>query len=63
MLIILKKLTKIISLNNIKSVVVVRMEVPCCGGIECATINALKVSNKFISWQVYTISRDGRIIN
>jgi hypothetical protein len=57
-----EKLTEIISKNNIKSVAVVRMEVPCCGGIEHAVINALKNSGKFIPWQVVTISTDGEII-
>ena len=38
------------------------MEVPCCGGIERASVNALKESGKFIPWQIYTISTDGRIL-
>ena len=58
-----EKLTAIIANNNIKSVTVVRMEVPCCGGIENAVKNALKASGKFIPWQVVTISTDGRIID
>lgn len=58
-----QKLTNIIAGNNIKSVTVVRMEVPCCGGIENATINALKASGKFIPWQVVTISADGVILD
>lgn len=57
-----EKLTAIIKNNNIKSVTVVRMEVPCCGGIEHATIRALKDSGKFIPWQVVTITTDGKII-
>jgi len=56
------KLTEIISGNNIKSVTVVRMEVPCCGGIENAVKRALQVSQKFIPWRVVTISTDGRIL-
>lgn len=56
------KLTAIISNNNIKSVTVARMEVPCCGGIENATKNALKSSGKFIPWQIVTLSTDGKII-
>ena len=56
------KLTAIISENNIKSVTVVRMEVPCCGGIENVTINALKNSGKMIPWQVVTISTDGEVL-
>lgn len=57
-----QKLTSIIASNNIKSVTVVRMEVPCCGGIENAVKNALQASGKFIPWQVVTISTDGRIL-
>ena len=56
-----EKLTQIIANNNIKSVKVVRMEVPCCGGIENAVKRALQASGKFIPWQVVTISTDGRI--
>ena len=56
------KLTEIIANNNIKSVTVVRMEVPCCGGIENATKRALQNSGKFIPWQVVTISTNGEII-
>lgn len=55
-----EKLTAIISNNNIKSVTIVRMEVPCCGGIENAAKNAIQYSGKFIPWQVVTISTDGR---
>ena len=58
-----QKLTQIITDNNIKSVTVVRMEVPCCGGIENAVKNALQLSGKFLPWQVVTISTDGRIID
>lgn len=58
-----EKLTQIVSKNNIKSVTVVRMEVPCCGGIENATKTALKMSGKFLPWQVKTISTDGRILD
>ena len=57
-----QKLTQIIANNNIKSVKVVRMEVPCCGGIENAVKRALMASGKFIPWQVVTISTDGRIV-
>jgi ferredoxin len=56
------KLTEIISNNEIKSVTVVRMEVPCCGGIENAVKRALQTSGKFIPWQVVTISTDGSIL-
>ena len=54
------KLTQIIANNDIKSVTIVRMEVPCCGGIENAAKRALMASGKFIPWQVVTISTDGR---
>ena len=57
-----EKLTAIIRDNNIKSVTIVRMEVPCCGGLQRAAENALKASGKFIPWQVVTISTDGRIL-
>lgn len=58
-----EKLTQIIAENDIKSVTVVRMEVPCCGGIQRAVENALKNSGKFMPWQVVTIARDGKILN
>jgi len=55
------KLTESIARNNIRSVTIVRMEVPCCGGIENAAKRALMASGKFIPWQVVTITTDGRI--
>lgn len=58
-----EKLTEIIRNNEVKSVTVVRMEVPCCGGIEHAVKTALQNSGKFIPWQVVTISTDGRILD
>ena len=58
-----EKLTEIIKNNDIQSVTIVRMEVPCCGGLEYAAKEALKNSGKFISWQVVTISTDGRILD
>jgi len=58
-----EKLTAIIANNNIKSVTIVRMEVPCCGGIEQAAKRALQASGKFIPWRVVTISTDGRILD
>ena len=58
-----EKLAEIISNNDIKSVTIVRMEVPCCGGLQRAAENALRMSGKFIPWQVVTISRDGRILD
>lgn len=57
-----EKLTAILKHNNIKSVTVVRMEVPCCGGLERAAITALKNSDKMIPWQIVTISTDGQIL-
>lgn len=58
-----EKLTQIIRENNIQSVTVVRMEVPCCGGLERAAKVALQNSGKFIPWQVITISIDGNILS
>ena len=56
-----EKLTEIIRNNNIKNVTLVKMEVPCCSGLEQALIRALKDSGKVIPWQVITISVDGEI--
>ncbi len=58
-----QKLTEIIANNNIKSLTIVRMEVPCCGGIQRATETALKNSGKFIPWQVTTIATNGKILD
>lgn len=58
-----EKLTAIIRDNDIRSVTIVRMEVPCCGGLQAAAQNALQASGKFIPWQVVTLSRDGRILD
>ena len=58
-----EKLTQIIASNKIKSLTIVRMEVPCCGGIEFAAVNALRWSGKFIPWNVVTITTDGSILN
>ena len=57
-----EKLTEILKINDIKSVTVVRMEVPCCGGIVAAVTEALKNSGKMIPWQVYTITTDGKVL-
>ena len=57
------KLTEILANNDIKSVTVVRMEVPCCGGIEYAVKTALQRSGKMIPWQVVTLSTDGEILD
>lgn len=58
-----EKLTEILKCNDIHSVTVVRMEVPCCGGIENAVKKALQASGKFLPWNVVTISTDGRILD
>ncbi len=58
-----EKLMAILRENDVRSVTVVRMEVPCCGGLQRAAETALKNSGKFIPWQVVTISRDGRILD
>ena len=58
-----EKLTQILENNDIKSVTILRMEVPCCGGLEMAAKKALKESGKFIPWQVVTISIDGKILD
>ena len=57
-----EKLTQIIAGNDIQSVTILRMEVPCCGGLEHAAKQALQNSGKFIPWQVVTFSIDGRIM-
>ena len=57
-----EKLTQIIRQNDIKSLTIVRMEVPCCGGIQRAATTALQNSGKFIPWQVVTIATDGRVV-
>ncbi len=57
-----QKLTEIIANNNIKSLTIVRMQVPCCGGIQRAAETALKNSGKFIPWQVTTIATNGKIV-
>ena len=56
------KLTAMLKNNNIKSVCVVRMEVPCCGGLEKATIMALKNCGKLIPWEIVTLSTNGEIL-
>ena len=58
-----EKLTEILRRNDIREVTVVRMEVPCCGGLEQAAKRALQASGKFLPWQVVTISTDGRILD
>ena len=58
-----EKLTSIIRNNNIAGVTVVRMEVPCCGGLEMAAKKALQNSGKFIPWQIVTVGIDGNILD
>ena len=58
-----EKLTQILRENEVKSLTVVRMEVPCCGGLEHAAVTALKNSGKFLPWQVVTVSIDGQILD
>ncbi len=58
-----EKLTEILRQNHIKSVTVIRMEVPCCGGIEQAVKQALQASQSFIPWQVVTLATDGTILD
>ena len=58
-----EKLTAVLQENDIKELVIVRMEVPCCGGLERAATNALKASGKFIPWRVVTVAIDGHIID
>ena len=57
-----EKLTEIIQNNNIQSVTIVRMEVPCCGGLKMAATKALQNSGKFVPWHVVTISINGKIM-
>lgn len=58
-----EKLTEILRRNELRSVTIVRMEVPCCGGLEQAVKTALQNSGKMIPWQVRVISTDGRILS
>ena len=58
-----EKLTEIIKNNDIRSVTILSMEVPCCGGLEMAVKKALQNSGKFLPWQVVTISTEGQILD
>lgn len=58
-----EKLREIIKNNDIRSVTILRMEVPCCGGLEMAVKKALQNSGKFLPWQVVTISTEGQILD
>ena len=57
-----EKLSEILRVNDIASVTVLRMEVPCCGGLEAATERALRASGKALPFKVVTISIDGRVL-
>ena len=57
------KLTEILKSNDVRSVTVVRMEVPCCGGIEFGVKKALQASGKLLPWSVVTVSTDGKILD
>ena len=58
-----EKLSAILANNEIRSVTILRMEVPCCGGLENATRRAIQMSGKFLPWHVVVISTDGRILS
>ena len=58
-----EKLQAIFESNDIRSVTIVRMEVPCCGGLERAAKNALQRSGKFVPWQVYTVGINGELLD
>ncbi len=58
-----EKLTQILRENDIRSVTVARMEVPCCGGMELAVKKAIQQSGKFLPWHVVTISAQGEILS
>ena len=57
-----EKLTEILRRNDIRELTIVRMDVPCCGGMQRAAETALRQSGKFIPWQVVTLGRDGNIL-
>ena len=57
-----EKLTAILEQYDVKSVRIIRMEVPCCGGIQNAGVTAMKKSGKFIPWQVLTVSVEGEVL-
>ena len=57
-----EKLTAILEQNDVKSVTIIRMEVPCCGGIQNAAVTAMKKSGKFIPWQVLTVSVEAEVV-
>ena len=58
-----EKLTEILRRNDIRELTIVRMDVPCCGGMQRAAETALRQSGKFIPWQVVTLGRDGNILD
>ena len=58
-----EKLTEILKNNDIRDITLARMEVPCCGGLEYATLVAIRDSGKDIPFKAVTISVDGKILN
>ena len=58
-----EKLGEILRLNDVRSLTVVRMEVPCCGGLARAAEEALRASGKLLPWQVVTLSVDGKVLD
>lgn len=58
-----EKLTEILKQNDVRDVTIVRMEVPCCGGLENAVKTALQNCGKMLPWQVVTLSLDGRVLD
>ncbi len=58
-----EKLTQIIAGNDIREVTIVRMEVPCCGGLENAAKKAIQASGKFLPWRVVVLSVDGKVLD
>ena len=57
-----RKLSEIFANNDIRSITVVRMQVPCCGGLEFAVRQALLASGKEIPWQVVTVNSRGQLV-
>jgi hypothetical protein len=57
-----QKLTEIVKNNEIQEVTILRMEVPCCGGLEMAAKKAIQDSGKFLPWRVVTVAIDGTLL-
>lgn len=58
-----EKLTAIVKSNDVKSLTIARMEVPCCSGIEEAAKVAIRYSGKLLPWSVVTLSTDGKVLS